>query len=90
MENVNENVNTPIDPTKNNINTVHKTEESQKSPEAVFTSKNKKNDTFDKAYIRREKLNISVLSGHGEILASVTPDQQHITINNKKGKTPAS
>ena len=37
--------------------------------------------------IRNGKLSISVLSGYGESLSSVTPDQQHIPYNNKRKKT---
>ena len=45
---MNETVHASITSTKNNIDIVDQKEKSQKLPEAVVSSKNKKNDTFDK------------------------------------------
>ena len=47
-KNVNKKVNASITSTKKNIDKVDKAEKPQKPPEAVFTSKNKKNYTVDK------------------------------------------
>ena len=38
-------------------------------------------------YVCNDNLSISVLSGHGESLSSVTQDQKRITCNNNKKKT---
>ena len=46
---MNENINAYITSTKNSIDTFKKTEKSQTSQKAVVTSKNKKNETVEKA-----------------------------------------
>ena len=47
-------------------------------------------DLLSVVYFQKENLSVYVLSGQGESLSSVTPDQKLISRNNERKKTPSS
>ena len=52
-----------------------------------LSNKSTRIEKTSEIYVCNDNLSISVLSGHGESLSSVTPDQQRINWKNKRNKT---
>ena len=89
-KNVNEKVNASITSTKNKIEIVKKTEKSQKFPESVFTSKNKKNDTVDKSdkYRSIKVTNVSNQSTQIENPSKIDIQRDNLSVSFLNGKVP--
>ena len=71
---------TQITDTENTVN------KSRSIPRTNLSNKSTRIEKPSEIDIHRDNLSVSVLSGHGEILSSVTPDQQNIPRKNKKVK----
>ena len=57
-------------------------------PRTNLSNKSTRIENPSEIDIHKENLSVSVLSGHGESLSSVTPDILHIPRKNKRKKTP--
>ena len=68
-------------------NTVNKENKSRSNSPTSLYVKSTKIEKPSETDISKDNLSISFLSGHGEILSSVTSDQQCITRKNKRNKT---
>ena len=74
----------------NNNNTFYKADKSRTNPVTNWSNKSTQIEKISEINIHRDNLSVFVLSGQGESLASVTPDQIYIPRKNKREKTPDS
>ena len=62
--------------------------ESRYIPRTKYSNKSSKIEKHSEMHIHKDNLSVSVLSGQGEILSSVTPDIIRILLKSKSKNTP--
>ena len=70
--------------TENTVKTVNK---SRSVSGTILSNKSTRIENPSEIEIHKDNLSIYAVSGHGESLSSLTPDQQRITRKNKINKT---